>query len=119
MNSLTFSPIMEMGFDINRYSAQDEIDDFENVTEGVNIPRDDDTLYVGQLPKGIRVQAQMTIIHQFVPQRRESFIGWEEGSRNPYTIDERGTAGETVRFSENENFVANRPDINYMAGLFD
>lgn len=117
INSLTFSPIMEMGFDINRYSAQDEAETSQNV-EGTNIKRDNSTLYVGQLPKGIRVQAQMTVIHTFIPQRGQQLIGWEEGSRNPYAIKEGGKVGEEVRYSKNENFVANKPNINKMAGDF-
>lgn len=117
INSLTFSPIMEMGFDINRYSAQDEIEDSKRV-EGQVIKRDDFQLYVGQLPKGIRVQAQMTIIHGFIPQRGQQLIGYEAGSSNPYAIKENGTKRQDVRVSRNNNFVANRPSINDMEGNF-
>ena len=118
INSLTYSPIMEMGFDINRYSAQDESNNSQHV-EGTNIKRDDSSLFVGQLPKGIRVQTQLTIIHTFVPQRGKTFIGWSEGGDNGrYIINEDGTEGENVRVSEKNNYVANKPDINNMEGLF-
>jgi hypothetical protein len=121
INSLTYSPIMEMGFDINRYSAQDEIENFQNV-EGTSIKRDDSKLFVGQLPKGIRAQVQMTIIHEFVPQRNKTFIGYTETDKDSkrYIINEggRGSEGDKVRQSENKNYVANRPNIDNMEGLF-
>lgn len=121
INSLTYSPIMEMGFDINRYSAQDEIENSQNV-EGTNIKRDDSKLFVGQLPKGIRAQVQMTIIHEFVPQRGKTFIGYNETdiSSKRYIINEggKGSTGDEVRQSEKKNYVANRPNIDSMEGLF-
>ena len=118
INSLTFSPIMEMGFDINRYSTQDEIENSKHV-EGQVIKRSEEKLFVGQLPKGIRVQAQMTIIHSFIPQRGQQLIGYEVGSRNPYAIKENGTSGQDVRVSKNDNYVANKPNINSMSGDFN
>ena len=118
INSLTFSPIMEMGFDINRYSTQDEIENSKHV-EGQVIKRSEEKLFVGQLPKGIRVQAQMTIIHSFIPQRGQQLIGYEVGSRNPYAIKENGTSGQDVRVSKNDNYVANKPNINNMSGDFN
>ena len=118
ITSLTYSPIMEMGFDINRYSAQDEIENTQNV-EGTSIPRDDKSLFVGQLPKGIRVQAQINIIHDFTPQRGKTFIGWSEGGNNErYIINEDGTRDKNVRVSKANNFVANKPDITNMEGKF-
>lgn len=121
INSLTFSPIMEMGFDINRYSAQDEFED-RSKEEGDIIKRTDSELFVGQLPKGIRVQAQMSIIHDFIPNRGETFIGWSEGGNNDrYIINEKGTPKQNVRIADKkggENFVANKPDINNMRGKY-
>lgn len=118
ITSLTYSPIMEMGFDINRYSAQDEIENTQNI-EGTPISRDNKSLFVGQLPKGIRVQAQINIIHDFTPQRGKAFIGWSEGGNNErYVINENGEADKTVRKSKAGNLVANRPDITNMEGKF-
>jgi hypothetical protein len=122
INSLTFSPIMEMGFDINRYSSQDELEN-PNAIEGQKINRENSRLFTGQLPKGIRVQSQITILHNFVPQRGKQFIGWTEGNPNDdrYTINELEKPGEKVRTdgSAAKNYVANRPDINDMRGKLD
>lgn len=76
MRNLTFSPIMEMGFDINRDG------EYNIITPG-------DDLYTGQLPKGIKVSCTMTPLTQntgineennnkdlfYTPQRGEAFIG--------------------------------------------
>jgi hypothetical protein len=73
MKSITFTPIMEMGFDINR-------DEEYNI-----IPVGED-LYTGQLPKGIKVACSITPLTQttevnsnggvfYTPQRGEAFIG--------------------------------------------
>jgi hypothetical protein len=122
INSLTFSPIMEMGFDINRYSSQDELEN-PNAIEGQKINRENSRLFTGQLPKGIRVQSQITILHNFVPQRGKQFIGWTEGNPNDdrYIINELEEPGEKVRTdgSAAKNYVANRPDINDMRGKLD
>jgi hypothetical protein len=83
MKSITFTPIMEMGFDINR-----------NTTEDFSVFKVGDPLYTGQLPKGIKVQCSMTPLTQmtgtlvdknnptvigkelyYTPQRGEAFIG--------------------------------------------
>jgi hypothetical protein len=85
MKSISFTPIMEMGFDINR--SDDPTDNF-------SVFRFDDPLYTGQLPKGIKVQCSMTPLTQvtgtltdknnpgvpgkelfYTPQRGEAFIG--------------------------------------------
>jgi len=122
INSLTFSPIMEMGFDINRYSSQDELENPDAI-EGQKINRENSRLFTGQLPKGIRVQSQITILHNFVPQRGKQFIGWTEGNPNDdrYIINELEKPGEKVRTdgSAAKNYVANRPDINDMRGKLD
>jgi hypothetical protein len=74
IKSVTLTPIMEMGFDINRD---------ENYTRFGS----GDDLYTGQLPKGIRVQCNITPLTQgvtdaatntnlyYTPQRGEPFIG--------------------------------------------
>jgi hypothetical protein len=73
MKSISFTPIMEMGFDINR---DEEYSIFENGAD----------LYTGQLPKGIRVSCNMIPLTQntgtgndkdlfYTPQRGEAFIG--------------------------------------------
>ena len=82
MKSISFTPIMEMGFDINRSSDGE-----------FKILQWDDPLYTGQLPKGIKVQCSMTPLTQmtgvqtdpetgkvikelyYTPQRGEAFIG--------------------------------------------
>lgn len=73
MKSISFAPIMEMGFDINR-------------DENYKIFEVDNPLYTGQLPKGIKVQCSITPLTQmtikednkelfYTPQRGEAFIG--------------------------------------------
>jgi len=62
IKSLSFSEIEGMGWDINRDQ------------NGETIPQTS-SLYVGQLPKGIRVQINFTPLHDFVPQYGEAFIG--------------------------------------------
>ena len=74
VKSITLTPIMEMGFDINR--AED----------GNRFELGDD-LYTGQLPKGMRVQCNITPLTQgvadattgnnlyYTPQRGEPFVG--------------------------------------------
>lgn len=75
MKSISFTPVMEMGFDINRDG------EYNIITPG-------DDLYTGQLPKGIKVSCTMTPLTQntglitnttssafYTPQRGEAFIG--------------------------------------------
>jgi len=83
MKSISFTPIMEMGFDINR-----------DTTEDFSVFKVGNPLYTGQLPKGIKVQCSMTPLTQmtgtlvdknnptvigkelfYTPQRGEAFIG--------------------------------------------
>ena len=67
-----------MGWDINR-------------DENGKIITPDNEYYVGQLPKGIRVQISMTPIHNFVPQYGEAFIGWDNNYHNSiYTLPKSG-----------------------------
>lgn len=70
VKSLSYTPIMEMGFDIDR-----DID-------GRKFANGQDSLYVGQLPKGIKVQCSLIPLTNevspqifYTPQRGEAFIG--------------------------------------------
>jgi hypothetical protein len=73
VRSLSYTPIMEMGFDIDR-----DID-------GRKFKNGQDSLYIGQLPKGIKVQCNLVPLTNevgvpqsltfFTPQRGEAFIG--------------------------------------------
>lgn len=109
MKSLTFTPIMEMGFDINRST-----DDFTRLQSS-------DSLYTGQLPKGIKVSCTMTPLTQktnvdtnnskdlfYTPQRGEAFIG----NRIHVIKDRPGTIGAQYS-NENgitANYQANNPE---------
>lgn len=62
IKSINYTEIEGMGWDINRD------------TLGQIFPIDND-LYVGQLPKGIKVQVDFIPLHNFVPQYGEAFIG--------------------------------------------
>ena len=65
IKSINYTEIEGMGWDINRNTAGEIIDETND-------------LYVGQLPKGIRVQVDFTPLHNFVPQYGEAFIGQDE-----------------------------------------
>jgi hypothetical protein len=110
MKSINFSPIMEMGFDINR---DEEYELFST----------DNDLYTGQLPKGIKVSCTMTPLTQmtktgdnkesfYTPQRGEAFIG----NRKHAIKDRPDTVGTQYGESEtNDNkvtipYVANDPE---------
>jgi len=78
IKSVDFSEIEGMGWDINR-------------DENGKIITPDNEYYVGQLPKGIRVQISMTPIHNFVPQYGEAFIGWDNNYHSSiYTLPKSG-----------------------------
>lgn len=62
IKSINYTEIDGMGWDINRTES------------GLNIEGDNE-LYVGQLPKGIKVQVDFIPLHNFVPQYGEAFIG--------------------------------------------
>ena len=96
MKSITFTPIMEMGFDINR-------DEEYNI-----IPVGAD-LYTGQLPKGIKVACSITPLTQttdvnsnggvfYTPQRGEAFIGNRTHviKDRPETIGQQYTNEKTI-----------------------
>lgn len=72
IKSINYTEIEGIGWDINRDTA------------GEIIAPDND-LYVGQLPKGIRVQVDFTPLHNFVPQYGEAFIGQNEVYAPPKT----------------------------------
>ena len=78
-----------MGWDINRDSAgtifrKTGAPEITSV-EGDILPTTESDLYVGQLPKGIRVQVEFTPLHNFVPQYGEAFIGQDEIYAPPIT----------------------------------
>lgn len=102
MRNLTFSPIMEMGFDINRDG------EYNIITPG-------DDLYTGQLPKGIKVSCTMTPLTQntglitdttssafYTPQRGEAFIG----NRTHVIKDRPDTIGKQYTDTGEENIEA-------------
>ena len=62
IKNVNVTPIGDMGWDINR-----------NI-DGTPIDENDDN-YVGQLPRGLKVQVDFTPLHNFVPQYGEPFIG--------------------------------------------
>ena len=86
IKSITFTPIMEMGFDINRNE------------DGTKIPFGND-LYTGQLPKGIRVQCNMIPLNQGVEGKVDLGEGISEEKTLYYSI-QRGEA-----------FVGNRTHV--------
>ncbi len=72
IKSINYTEIEGMGWDINRDIL------------GQIFPTDND-LYVGQLPKGIKVQVDFVPLHNFVPQYGEAFIGQDEIYSPPIT----------------------------------
>jgi hypothetical protein len=107
MKSISFTPIMEMGFDINKDGEY-------------NIIKPGDDLYTGQLPKGIRVSCTMTPLTQntgvdnnnkdlfYTPQRGEAFIG----NRTHVIKDRPDTIGKQYTGEENITpaYEANSPE---------
>jgi hypothetical protein len=77
VKSLSYTPIMEMGFDINRKE------------DGTRLKTTDQE-YVGQLPKGMKVQCNIIpLTHEtstgafYTPQKGEAFIGNSKHVANP------------------------------------
>jgi hypothetical protein len=116
IKSLTFNPIFDMGFDINR-------------AEDGDILSPDNTLYTGQLPKGIKVTCNMIpLTHNmntgkdgsplfFTPQRGEALIG----NRKHVIIDRDNIAaqypGETtgslqINYNDKQVFAPNDPKLS-------
>jgi len=104
MKSISFTPIMEMGFDINR-----------NTDESFSLFKFNDPLYTGQLPKGIKVQCSIVPLTQmtglagttelyYTPQRGEAFIGNRVHAikDRPDTIGKQ-YSGEDVKVDGNNN----------------
>jgi hypothetical protein len=97
VKSLAFTPIMEMGFDIDR-----DID-------GRKFKNGEDSLYVGQLPKGIKVQCSLIPLTNevalqsntfYTPQRGEAFIG----NRTHAIVDRDNIAKQYVGGKQPEDF---------------
>ena len=95
VKSLNYTPIMEMGFDINRKINGDII-------------QLDDPEYTGQLPKGIKVNANIVPLTSetnktfYTPQRGEAFIG-----NRTHTIVDRETFVETYNYGGDLSYQAN------------
>jgi hypothetical protein len=95
VKSLSYTPIMEMGFDIDR-----DID-------GRKFANGQDSLYVGQLPKGIKVQCSLIPLTNevspqifYTPQRGEAFIG----NRTHAIVDRDNIAKQYVGGKQPEDF---------------
>ena len=109
VKSLNYTPIMEMGFDINR--AQD----------GTALPYNPDSTgeYVGQLPKGIKVAANIVPLTNaispnnsdkfYTPQRGEAFIG----NRKHVIVDRDNIATQYTETptppTNGEPYITNNP----------
>jgi len=100
VKSLSYTPIMEMGFDIDR-----DLD-------GRKFINGQDDLYVGQLPKGIKVQCNLVpltneIVPQsltfYTPQRGEAFIG----NRKHTIVDRDNIAAQYTNGRTSESFRTN------------
>jgi len=87
IKSITFTPIMEMGFDINRNE------------DGTKIPFGNN-LYTGQLPKGIRVQCNMIPLNQGIEGEVDTGIEGITENKTLYYSIQRGEA-----------FVGNRTHV--------
>ena len=95
VKSLAYTPIMEMGFDIDR-----DID-------GRKFANGQDSLYIGQLPKGIKVQCSLIPLTNevssqifFTPQRGEAFIG----NRTHAIVDRNDIAKQYKNGKQPEDF---------------
>jgi hypothetical protein len=100
VKSLTYTPIMDMGFDINRGG------DFKILNQT-------DNLYTGQLPKGIKVMTNIVPLTNeavsgsgnfYTPQRGEAFIG-----NRKHVIVDRETTKETYNYTDDLAYNANDP----------
>jgi len=95
VKSLAYTPIMEMGFDIDR-----DID-------GRKFKNGEDSLYVGQLPKGIKIQCNLVPLTNevssrtfYTPQRGEAFIG----NRTHTIVDRSNIASQYKEGQQPEDF---------------
>jgi hypothetical protein len=79
IKNINYTEIEGMGWDINRDTDGTPFRKTGSPTPGENErPTTESDLYVGQLPKGIRVQVDFTPLHNFVPQYGEAFVGQDE-----------------------------------------
>ena len=118
MKSISFTPIMEMGFDINR-----------DIDEDFSLFKVSDPLYTGQLPKGIKVQCSMTPLTQmtgisaadiktelfYTPQRGEALIG----NRTHAIKDRPDTIGAQYTGEEFVLGTDNKPTDTKVAAVYD
>jgi hypothetical protein len=105
VKSLSYTPIMEMGFDIDR-----DID-------GRKFVNGQDSLYIGQLPKGIKIQCGLIpltneVVPQsltfFTPQRGEAFIG----NRTHAIVDRDNIAKQYKNGKQPKDFQTNSAGQN-------
>ena len=103
VKSLAYTPIMEMGFDIDR-----DID-------GRKFLNGQDSLYVGQLPKGIKVQCNLIPLTNevssqvfYTPQRGEAFIG----NRTHAIVDRNNIAAQYKDGGQPEDFQSQEAGDN-------
>jgi hypothetical protein len=79
IKSINYTEIEGMGWDINRDTDGTIFRKVGSPSPGDNErSTTESNLYVGQLPKGIRVQVDFTPLHNFVPQYGEAFVGQDE-----------------------------------------
>lgn len=118
MKSISFTPIMEMGFDINR-----------DTTENFTLFKVGDPLYTGQLPKGIKVQCSMTPLTQmtgasaadnktelfYTPQRGEALVG----NRTHVIKDRPDTIGKQYQGEEYVLDEKNKPTDQKVAAIYN
>ena len=118
MRSISFTPIMEMGFDINR-----------DINENFSLFKVGDPLYTGQLPKGIKVQCSMTPLTQmtgtsaadnktelfYTPQRGEALIG----NRTHAIKDRPDTIGTQYQGEEFVLGTDNKPTTKKVAAVYN
>jgi hypothetical protein len=103
VKSLAYTPIMEMGFDIDR-----DID-------GRKFINGEDSLYIGQLPKGIKVQCNLIPLTNevssqvfYTPQRGEAFIG----NRTHAIVDRPDIASQYKEGQKPEDFQSQEAGDN-------
>jgi len=112
IKGVDYSQINDMGWEINRTSTGDVWDRTDNY-------------YTGQLPKGIKVSLQFTIIHNYVPKAGVEFIGYdpEKPNSNIYIPEFEGgqteiNSGNYVPYlSKGDNGTATAETIDQQSTL--
>jgi hypothetical protein len=105
IKSVSYTPIAEMGYDIDR-----DLD-------GRKFANGEDSLYTGQLPKGIKVQCSLIpltneVVPQsntfYTPQRGEAFIG----NRTHAIVDRDNIAEQYINSKKPSEFQTNEAGQN-------